>query len=114
MTLAALLAASAFAGAGTSGFTGDGAAATLAQLNQHQKLVAAPDGSVYVMDGGNARIRRILTDGLIHTTCPKSLAVDANSVIHLADIPGRANPTYSYQRHHFHLAQLRSAGPASR
>jgi len=56
-----------FAGTGTSGFGGDGGPATLAQLGTILSLAIAPDGSLYMADQGNFRIRRVGTDGIIET-----------------------------------------------
>ena len=47
------------AGTGESGYGGDGAAATEAQLNSPQGLAVDGDGNVYVADEGNGRVRRI-------------------------------------------------------
>ena len=55
------------AGTGAAGFAGDGGAAVQAKLAQPQAVLAAPDGSVYVADAGNERIRRIRPDGTIVT-----------------------------------------------
>jgi DNA-binding beta-propeller fold protein YncE len=57
-----------FVFAGTeAGLAGDKAAATKAQLNLPQAVAVAPDGSVYISDSANSRIRRVGKDGNIHT-----------------------------------------------
>jgi DNA-binding beta-propeller fold protein YncE len=54
--------------AGTqAGFDGDGGLATKAQMSLPMAVTIGPDGSVYVSDGGNSRIRRIAPDGKIQT-----------------------------------------------
>jgi sugar lactone lactonase YvrE len=55
------------AGTGTAGFAGDGGAATGAQLDQPYGLALAPDGSLYISDRGNFRVRRVAPDGIIDT-----------------------------------------------
>lgn len=55
------------AGTGTPGYSGDGGAATSAQLNAPVGLAVAANGSVLIADSGNNRIRRVGTDGLIST-----------------------------------------------
>ncbi|MGH7283645.1 MAG: hypothetical protein ACRELY_19130, partial [Polyangiaceae bacterium] len=53
-----------FAGiGGSAGFSGDGGPATSAQFKQMYAFTFGPDGSMYVSDGGNARIRRVFFDG---------------------------------------------------
>lgn len=55
------------AGTGTPGYSGDGAAATGADLNAPQGVAADGAGTVYVADMGNSRIRRISSAGTIST-----------------------------------------------
>src|SRR5205807_3776944 len=49
------------------GFAGDGGPATKARLDYPWKLAFGPDGSLYFDDEGNARVRKVATDGTIST-----------------------------------------------
>lgn len=49
------------------GFSGDGGPATDAQFNNVFQMAAGPDGSLYLADSGNKRIRRVAPDGTITT-----------------------------------------------
>lgn len=66
------------AGDGTAGFSGDGGPAALARMNTPAGLALGADGSLYVADQGNRRVRRIDTTGSISTVagdgtaCPVS------------------------------------------
>lgn len=54
------------AGSGTQGFAGDGGLATSAELNGPQGIAVAADGTLYIADTGNARIRAV-SAGTIRT-----------------------------------------------
>lgn len=55
------------AGNGLQGYSGDGALATMAELNQPSSVAVDASGDVYVADTGNARIRVVTLDGKIAT-----------------------------------------------
>lgn len=55
------------AGNGTQGYDGDGGPALLAMLNQPSGLAVGPDGSLYIADSGNNRVRKVGVDGKIRT-----------------------------------------------
>jgi sugar lactone lactonase YvrE len=55
------------AGSGRAGFGGDGKPATAAELNTPQKIAIAKDGSIFVADRGNHRVRKIDARGIITT-----------------------------------------------
>ena len=55
------------AGTGTVGSAGDGGPAASAQLNGPTGIAQAPDGSLYICDTENHRIRRVTADGNIST-----------------------------------------------
>ncbi|WP_239311258.1 MULTISPECIES: protein kinase [unclassified Frankia] len=95
------------AGTGTAGFTGDGGPASAAQLNEPNGLALAADGTLYVADYGNQRIRRISPSGVITTVAgvgtkgfsgdggpataaefdnPNGLAIAADGTLYVADL----------------------------
>lgn len=94
------------AGNGTSGFAGDGSAATSAELNAPQGVTADYSGAIYIADTGNNRIRQVSSNGTITTiagtgsagntgdqgaassatlNAPSSLTVDLAGNLYIAD-----------------------------
>lgn len=94
------------AGNGTSGFSGDGGAATSAQLSYPAGLAFDSSNNLYIADGGNNRIRRVATNGTITTVAgsggfgfagdggpatsallrkPEAVAVSSAGVLYIAD-----------------------------
>ncbi len=55
------------AGTGAAGFSGDGGWATSATLRSPRGIAVSRDGTVYIADNGNGRLRRIGPDGMIQT-----------------------------------------------
>jgi len=51
----------------TWGFSGDGGLATQAELASPNSITVAPDGSLYIADTNNHRIRKVSPDGIITT-----------------------------------------------
>ena len=93
------------AGNGAPGFAGDGGPASAAQFNSPYGLCLDRLGNLFVADLGNARIRRISTDGKITTvagggpnlrvdggaatdsklSAPRNVAVDATGNLYISD-----------------------------
>jgi sugar lactone lactonase YvrE len=59
--------ATTIAGDGVQGFSGDGGAATSAELDTPAGVAVARDGRIFIADSHNARLRVIATDGTITT-----------------------------------------------
>jgi len=104
-----------FAGNGSWGFSGDGGAATQAQLalssgpsggTSIAGLAVDPEGNVYFADGGNNRLRRVDAGGTIRTvagsdasgfagdgglataaalSAPRGVAIDGRGILYIAD-----------------------------
>ena len=55
------------AGTGNAGSSGDGGPALEARLNRPNDVAVAPDGTLYISDGFNNRIRRVTPSGRIDT-----------------------------------------------
>ena len=65
------------AGNGTPGFGGDGGPATAAQLRSPAGLAFGADGSLYIADTGNHRIRKLRPDGSLTTVAGNGSEGDA-------------------------------------
>jgi uncharacterized protein (TIGR03437 family) len=95
-----------FAGTGQDGFNGDGGQATQARLSSPRGVAAGADGTVYIGDAGNDRIRQVTPNGVITTVAgngqtgyngdgipavqasffePAGLAVDPFGSVYIAD-----------------------------
>ncbi len=67
------------AGIGTAGFTGDGAAATSAELNGPTGVAVDSAGNLYIADEGNGRIREVAAaTGVITTVAGNGIAGFSN------------------------------------
>ena len=62
------------AGDGTQGFSGDGEAATSAELNLPTAITVDDSGNIYIADSGNNRIREVNTNGVITTVAGNGTA----------------------------------------
>lgn len=62
------------AGTGVPGFSGDNGLARFAQLNSPSSVVTASDGTVFIADRGNNRIRKIDLNGVITTIAGNGMA----------------------------------------
>jgi RHS repeat-associated protein len=58
----------------TAGFSGDGGPAKTAQIDSPVRLAVGPDGSIYIPDTGNQRLRWIGSEGIIATIAGNGLA----------------------------------------
>jgi RHS repeat-associated protein len=85
-------------------FAGDGGPATKARLYAPMDVTVAPDGSLYIADGANHRVRRVGPDGLISTVAgggdsgadgipavkarlsPTAVAVGPDGSVYVADV----------------------------
>src|SRR4051794_28617533 len=55
------------AGNGTAGFSGDGGQATAAELSDPAAVAIGPNGSFYIADRKNNRVRKVDASGVITT-----------------------------------------------
>jgi len=99
------------AGNGRQGFSGDGGAATLAQLNYTWGIAIDKSGNLYISDTYNNRIRKVTTDGIIRTIAGNGaqtnsgdggLAVNASLILPhcvAVDNAGNIYTSDAYQNH---------------
>lgn len=97
----------AFAGVSYPGFTGDAGSALIANLYGPQDVKVGSNGTVYIADTGNARIRAVTPDGVINTVAgngslgfkgdggaatsaslsqPYAVTVDSKGQLYIADL----------------------------
>ncbi len=62
------------AGTGNAGSSGDGGPANQAELNDPTGLALASDGTLYIADRGNNRVRALKSDGTIETVAGNGMA----------------------------------------
>jgi sugar lactone lactonase YvrE len=65
------------AGIGHPGYSGDGGPATVAALDQPEGLAVGTDGTLYIADSGNDRVRAVRPDGTITTVAGNGQTVGA-------------------------------------
>jgi sugar lactone lactonase YvrE len=78
------------AGNGIQGFSGDGGAAIVAELDTPSGIAVAANGTLYLADAHNNRIRAIAANGVISTFAaqlarPHGLAITASGAVLVAD-----------------------------
>ena len=106
------------AGVGSSGFSGDGGPASKARLSNPAAIAVAADGTVYIADTGNHRIRRVGPDGIIRTvagTGTKGYSGDGGAALECAVLqPHRIGAGCRWHSVHHGRRQLCRPSPHSR
>ncbi len=76
---------------GQVGFAGDGGPATSALIRGPSALALAPDGSLYILDQQNVRIRRVSPSGIITTVAGNGTSGDAGDGLPATQAQIRSN-----------------------
>ena len=106
------------AGNGTAGYSGDGGAATSAELNNTFDVAVDSNANLYIADGYNQRIRKVTPAGIISTVAgdgtpgyngdggaatsaelysPEGVAVDSRGNLYIADYQNQRIRKVTYQ-----------------
>lgn len=97
------------AGDGEAGFSGDGGLALRARLNRPVSLAVASNGTLYIADEGNNRIRAVLPNGRITTVArvsdPLSLSIGPKGALWIAS--GNASEILKLYRNKLTIAVSR-------
>jgi len=86
------------AGTGTAGFSGDSGPAVRSELDRPSGLAVGADGTLYIADTGNDRVRAVLPDGTITTVAGNGQSPAAPSWTPTMGTPAAQTaigPTYS-------------------
>ncbi len=85
------------AGNGTAGFSGDGGAATSAQLNVPQSVLADASGNIFFADSQNSRIRKLTSSVGISIVPPSATVPVGLTQQFLASVTGSGNANVTWQ-----------------
>jgi uncharacterized protein (TIGR03437 family) len=90
---------STIAGNNTVGYSGDGAAANLARLNEPVAVAVDSSGNIFIVDAGNNVVRKIASGNIstvvggavtvLQLNHPDDLAIDAKGALYIADTGNR-------------------------
>ena len=84
------------AGNGRAGFSGDGGPAIKASLNEPYGVAVGRDGTVYIADSGNQRIRKVSPKGIITTVAgdgwTRIAGGDSRGILYMGGYRGDGNP----------------------
>lgn len=69
----------------SSGFSGDGGPATLAQLDGPLGIALSAEGSLYIADAFNRRVRQVTPDGIITTIAGTGSQCDQGDILCMGD-----------------------------